>query len=147
MSDDATIEEKQGFLRETILDKGYDVNQFIQFLTDKKGEDGADVSNWSMHDLQIVVHEFIRLNSGGEEVKEEAQPEIENTESHPQEEPSPQPVIENQEEKPKIEEVKKSTKKISMFDVMPSNKSKSEPPKPQVKLEKAHVIKEKDIKP
>ena len=78
MTDDATIEEKQGFLRETILNKGYDVNQFIQFLTDKKGEEGADVSNWSMHDLQTVVKEFIKLNGGGEE--EEPQPEVKSPE-------------------------------------------------------------------
>ncbi len=147
MKNDATIEEKQGFLRETILDKGYDVNEFIQFLIDKKGEEAADVSNWSMHDLQMVVHEFIRLNGGGVEEKEEVQPEVENNKPYHEEEPAPQPVIENQEVKPKVEEVKKNTKKISMFDVMPSNKPKSEPPKPQVKIEKANVIREKDIKP
>jgi hypothetical protein len=60
MSDDATTEEKQNFLRETILDKGYDVNKFVQFLIDKKGEGGADVAVWSMYDLQIVVKEFIK---------------------------------------------------------------------------------------
>ena len=31
-----TTEEKQNFLREKILDKGYDTNQFVQFLTEKK---------------------------------------------------------------------------------------------------------------
>ena len=51
MSDDATTEEKQNFLRETILDKGYDVNKFVQFLIDKKGEGGADVAVWPMYDL------------------------------------------------------------------------------------------------
>ena len=64
MSDDATMEEKQSFLREIILEKGYDVKQFINFLIEKKGEDGADVGIWSMHDLQIVVKEFIQLNGG-----------------------------------------------------------------------------------
>ena len=111
MSDDATIEEKQGFLRETILDKGYDVNEFIQFLIDKKGEEGADVSNWSRHDLQMVVHEFIRLNGGGVEEKEEVQPEVENNKPYHEEEPVSQPVIENQEVKPKVEEVKKKYEK------------------------------------
>ena len=55
-----TTEEKQNFLREKILEKGYDTNEFVQFLTDKKGPDGADVSNWSMEDLQSVVSEFIK---------------------------------------------------------------------------------------
>ena len=72
MGDDAPIEEKQNFLRENILDKNYDVNQFIEFLIDKKGEGGADVSVWSMKDLQIVVQEFIKINEGeSQETKNE----------------------------------------------------------------------------
>ena len=59
-----TTEEKQNFLREKILEKGYDTNEFVQFLTDKKGQDGADVSNWSMEDLQTVVTEFIKKHGG-----------------------------------------------------------------------------------
>lgn len=59
-----TQEEKQNFLRETILEKGYDTNQFVQFLIDKKGENGADVAVWTMPDLKIVVKEFIKLNGG-----------------------------------------------------------------------------------
>ena len=66
-----STEEKQNFLREKILDEGYDTNQFVQFLTEKKGEQGADVANWSMEDLKSVVNEFIKLNGGQveEEVK------------------------------------------------------------------------------
>ena len=143
MTDDATIEEKQGFLRETILNKGYDVNQFIQFLTDKKGEEGADVSNWSMHDLQTVVKEFIKLNGGGEE--EEPQPEVKSPE------PEKKVEIENKEIKPKSEEKetkieKKNPKKVSMFDVMPSNKPKVEPQKPKTQIGKSNAINEKDLK-
>ena len=63
MTDDSSQEEKQNFLRENILDKGYDVNMFVDFLIDKKGEGGADVGNWSMNDLQIVVKEFISMQS------------------------------------------------------------------------------------
>ena len=143
MTDDATIEEKQGFLRETILDKGYDVNQFIQFLTDKKGEEGADVSNWSMHDLQTVVKEFIKLNGGGEE--EEPQPEVKSPE------PEKKVEIENKEIKPKSEKKekkieKKNPKKVSMFDVMPSNKPKVEPQKPKTQIGKSNAINDKDLK-
>ena len=143
MTDDATIEEKQGFLRETILNKGYDVNQFIQFLTDKKGEEGADVSNWSMRDLQTVVKEFIKLNGGGEE--EEPQPEVKSPE------PEKKVEIENKEIKPKSEEKetkieKKNPKKVSMFDVMPSNKPKVEPQKPKTQIGKSNAINEKDLK-
>ena len=179
MSDDATMEEKQNFLRETILEKGYDVNQFIEFLIEKKGEGGADVSVWSMHDLQIVVQEFIQLNGGeiqDQQEQQEQQEQYEQTEQkeEPQvqseyQEPMPEPQSSNQQEiekqkiesKPEPEEEKKEVKvekkivkKVSMFDVMPENKNKSEPikpkvepQKPQAKLVKATPIKEKDLKP
>jgi len=97
--DDASQEEKQNFLRETILEKGYDTNQFVQFLIDKKGENGADVSVWSMYDLQIVVKEFIKLNGG---YVEEEQPQ----------------------EPPKPKQESKAAKKISMFDVLGESKQK-----------------------
>ena len=116
---DSSQEEKQNFLRETILEKGYDTNQFVQFLIDKKGENGADVGVWTMSDLKIVVKEFIKLNGGEVEEKEP----------------------------PKVEQ-KQYTKKISMFDVLgeskpkaqpqpptPIQKVKSEPLKQQTKLE------------
>ena len=144
MAEDATIEEKQGFLRETILDKGYDANQFMQFLIDKKGEEGADVSNWLMNDLQAVVKEFIKLNGGKEQ--EEPQPEVKSPE------PEKKVEIEEQKMKPKSEEKeikneKKNPKKVSMFDIMPSNKPKNGPQKPKTQIEKPNIIKDKEIKP
>ena len=90
-----STEEKQNFLREKILDKGYDTSQFVQFLTEKKGEDGADVANWTMEDLIQVVNEFIKLNGG--EVEEDVK---------------------------KPEPKKESKKKVSMFDIMPDTKPK-----------------------
>ena len=54
--------QKQNYLRENILDRGYDTNSFIDFLIGKKGEGGDDVANWSLPDLQNVVKEFISLN-------------------------------------------------------------------------------------
>ena len=61
MTSDSSQEEKQIFLRQNILDKGYDTNLFVEFLIDKKGEGGADVGNWTMNDLKVVVKEFISL--------------------------------------------------------------------------------------
>ena len=90
-----STEEKQNFLREKILDKGYDTSQFVQFLTEKKGEDGADVANWTMDDLIQVVNEFIKLNGG--EVEEDVK---------------------------KPEPKKETKKKVSMFDIMPDTKPK-----------------------
>ena len=55
-------EEKQIFLRQNILEKGYDTSTFVEFMMNKKGgEEGADVSNWTMSELKIVVREFISL--------------------------------------------------------------------------------------
>ena len=90
-----STEEKQNFLREKILDKGYDTSQFVQFLTEKKGEDGADVANWTMEDLIQVVNEFIKLNGG--EIEEDVK---------------------------KPEPKKETKKKVSMFDIMPDTKPK-----------------------
>ena len=156
MSDDATIEEKQNFLREKILDRGYYTGQFVQFLIDKKGEGGADVAVWSMHDLQIVVKEFIKLNGG--ELEEEPQTKNQSSFSNPQ---SPQQKIETQQKQPesKSEPVpgkneKKYTKKISMFDVMPSNKTKNQPvkqnteqTKSQIKTQKLNEVNTQNKKP
>ena len=61
--EDSNQEEKQNYLRENILNRGYDANIFINFLKTKKGEQGADISNWSLPDLQEVVQEFISLNT------------------------------------------------------------------------------------
>jgi hypothetical protein len=54
-----SIEDKQNFLRENILDKGYDGYDFQQFLVEKKGNEGANIENWSMEDLKSV--KFILL--------------------------------------------------------------------------------------
>ena len=110
-----STEEKQNFLREKILEKGYDVNEFVQFLTEKKGEEGADVANWSMEDLIIVVNEFIKLHGGViEELKK----------------PEPKP------EQKKI--------KVSMFDIMDDTiqkKSQSQPLSNQAKKPPAEIKK------
>ena len=78
MTEDSSQEEKQNFLRENILDKGYDTNMFVDFLIDKKGEGGADVGNWSMSDLQIVVKEFIAMQSNNYN-PESPQPQVQST--------------------------------------------------------------------
>lgn len=85
-------EEKQIYLRDNILNNGYDGNEFVQFLQSKKGEAGADISNWSMEDLKIVVKEFITKVSN-------AQNKI-NTAPQPQPQPQPQQIPQNIEEKP-----------------------------------------------
>ena len=88
--EDKSQEEKQNFLRENILEKGYDVNQFVAFLQSKKGEAGSDISNWSKDDLHIVVKEFISNNT----INSENQPQ--QNQNLSQEQQSNVPTITNQ---------------------------------------------------
>ena len=76
--EDNSQEEKQNFLRENILEKGYDVNQFVIFLKSKKGEAGSDISNWSIHDLYEVVSEFVSTNSPQSESEAQQNQQTEN---------------------------------------------------------------------
>ena len=48
---------KQAFLKKNILDAGYDVNVFVEFLNSKK-EEGDKIENWAMKELRGVVEEF-----------------------------------------------------------------------------------------
>ena len=57
-----TLEQKQTFLRENILEKGYDAEQFMSFLQSKKGEQGLDLNNWLIEELYNAVNEFISFN-------------------------------------------------------------------------------------
>ena len=43
-----TLKEKQLFLRENILDKGYNAEDFMNLLHSKKGESGLDLNNWTI---------------------------------------------------------------------------------------------------
>ena len=61
---DDTLEGKQLFLRENILDKGYDPNEFFEFLVSKGGEEYTDLDRWSVSDLQNLVYEFISTRNG-----------------------------------------------------------------------------------
>jgi len=65
MDDDADKQqkEKQNYLRKKILEKNLDSEKFVEFLEEKKGEEGADISNWTMDDLKSVVKEFYEMNN------------------------------------------------------------------------------------
>ena len=80
---DSSSEAKQQFLREKILDKKeIEVNKFVDFLREKKGEDGEDIDNWTMEDLQEVVIEFYKINNISDDnkndIEEEKIEEIDN---------------------------------------------------------------------
>ena len=75
---DKETQEKQNYLRENIIDAGYDANAFVEFLVGKKGEAGADVANWSLPDLKNVVQEFISGQNNNNIQQEENKEDNEN---------------------------------------------------------------------
>ena len=51
-------EIKQSYLRKEILEKNYDTQSFLDFLTTKKGENASDINNWTIEELKTAVMEF-----------------------------------------------------------------------------------------
>ena len=89
-------EEKQNYLKEHILDKGYDTNEFISFLISKKAEGGDDITNWSFPDLKEAVEEFLS--------QKENQKNENKIEENKEEEKKEESKIEEKKEEPKAEE-------------------------------------------
>ena len=52
------LENKQAFLRSEILDKGFDGNEFFNYLISLKGEEGGDLNSWAFPELQSIVKQF-----------------------------------------------------------------------------------------
>jgi len=52
------IEYKQNFLRTEIIDQGYSPEEFTDYLSSEKGENGLNLENWSFSQLQEIVRNF-----------------------------------------------------------------------------------------
>ena len=78
MEIDKSIEQKQEYLRENVLEKGYEADLFADFLVSKRGEEGSDISSWSMNDLRQAVMEFIQIESEKKKIKTEEDEENNN---------------------------------------------------------------------
>ena len=84
-----TLRQKQLYLRENILDKGYSTDNFMDLLHSKKGEQGLDLNNWTMRELALVVKEFISNENSYDNYQEnnfykENKPQIETDEDYEQ---------------------------------------------------------------
>jgi hypothetical protein len=55
MTEDLT-EQKQIYLRENILDKGLNGQEFMDFMVKHKGENGTDISQWSLEEIKMVIN-------------------------------------------------------------------------------------------
>ena len=49
------IEDKQNYLREEIMDKGYSPEQFQEFMMQQVGTEEIDLEQYSMQSLQEIV--------------------------------------------------------------------------------------------
>jgi hypothetical protein len=63
--------EKQDYLKKEILDKGYDRQEFAEFMMAQK-EDGLNVENWDLRDLLMTVDQFVETHK--HTLAEEADP-------------------------------------------------------------------------
>ena len=61
--EDDDLNAKQTFLRENILERGYDAEDFMRLLQNKKGESGLDLISWTMDELKEAVREFVQDKS------------------------------------------------------------------------------------
>ena len=61
--------EKQMYLKENILDVGYDPTEFASYMTSLK-EGGTNIGNWSFEELEEIVQSFIKIQKQKEAVRE-----------------------------------------------------------------------------
>ena len=55
---DEDIEPKQEYLRKEIIDKGFNPDDFMYFLSKEKGDNAYDLSLWSLEELGKIVKNF-----------------------------------------------------------------------------------------
>ena len=67
---DETIQEKQTYLINEIIKKGYDAQEFSEFLSELKGEEKIDLEYWTMEELQNAVNSFRQSKNKNNEKNE-----------------------------------------------------------------------------
>lgn len=59
---EADRKEKQLYLREQIKDKDYNIEDFLNFLSNAKFQ-GDNIENWTISELKMIVIEFQQKES------------------------------------------------------------------------------------
>ena len=68
------LETKQLYLREEIIDKGYDPSDFNIYMCNIRQEENIDLNNWTIEELKNVVSNYIESKvSQSQEQKEEVE--------------------------------------------------------------------------
>ena len=78
MESDQEFAQKQSLLQKEIIEKNFDKTAFINFCMSKK-ENGDDLNNWTLEELNQVVQEFVKAHTennntntqGEEDIKKE----------------------------------------------------------------------------
>ena len=71
------ITKKQQYLREEILNKNYDIDEFSEFMSQFK-ENGLDLVNWTLDELKNAVTLFKNKPNSKEEEQKEIEKGVEN---------------------------------------------------------------------
>ena len=102
-----SLEEKQQYLSEEIIQQNYDGNEFSEFIKSFRGEEEVDLDSWTLEDLKTVVAQF-KSQYQPKQAEQENQEEqnVQNENEQPQEEQNQENVQENVQE---IEQEKKET--------------------------------------
>ena len=72
------LERKQSYLREEIIDQGYDPSDFNLFMCNIRKEENIDLNNWTFEELQNVVINYKESQTSNEKEIEEGKGEEEN---------------------------------------------------------------------
>jgi len=62
MSDDLVKAEKQKYLRENVMERGFDIEKFVSYLQDLK-ENGENIDNWALDELKEVVEKYVQAQN------------------------------------------------------------------------------------
>jgi hypothetical protein len=67
---DESVHEKQTYLINEIIKKGYDAQEFSEFLSEIKGEEKIDLEFWTMEELKNAVESFTQSKNKNNEKNE-----------------------------------------------------------------------------
>ena len=67
---DESVHEKQTYLINEIIKKGYDAQEFSEFLSELKGEEKIDLEYWTMEELKNAVDSFTKSKNKNNEKNE-----------------------------------------------------------------------------
>ena len=107
MIDEDELKEKQEYLRINIIEKGYNPDDFTNYIQTLKGDEGLEIENWSKNELINAVLEFKKIYP-----KKQDNEIVENEENKEEKKKENEEKREKEEKKEKKDEKKENEKKI-----------------------------------